>query len=74
MKIVPESGRQIVTIAALSMVLWVPVSWWLAHRATSAQGIGRIEFPAPPASPAETSAAEKDDKKAASSSSKSSGH
>jgi len=74
MKIVPESGRQIVTIAALSMVLWVPVSWWLAHRTTSAQGIGRIEFPAPPASPAETSAAEKDDKKAASSSSKSSGH
>jgi hypothetical protein len=56
MRFVPASARNYVTVAAVSMALWVPVAWWMAERSTHAPGIGRVEFPVASASDhAETS-------------------
>ena len=45
MRCVPDAFRGYITIAALSMLIWVPVSWWMAQQSMHAQGVGRIEFP-----------------------------
>jgi hypothetical protein len=50
MRFVPASARNYVTVAAVSMALWVPVAWWMAERSTHAPGIGRVEFPVASAS------------------------
>ena len=45
MRFLPETVKQITTAAALSMVVVVPVAWWLAHNSVVTPGIGRVEFP-----------------------------
>ena len=55
MRLLPEDAKNVVTAAALSMVLLVPVAWWLAHNSAVAPGIGRIEFPKPPEAQADAS-------------------
>jgi hypothetical protein len=49
MRFVPANARNYVSVAAISMALWVPVAWWMAERSTQAPGIGRVEFPVAPA-------------------------
>lgn len=44
MRCVPESFRGYITVTALSMLIWVPVSWWMAQRSVHTQGVGRVEF------------------------------
>lgn len=44
MRFVPDSARVIVGIAAITMVLWVPVAWWMALTNSRAQGVGPVEL------------------------------
>ncbi|MFM7133314.1 MAG: hypothetical protein ACKO0W_03255 [Planctomycetota bacterium] len=44
MRFVPDNARAIVGIAAITMVLWVPVAWWMALSNTRAQGVGPVEL------------------------------
>jgi hypothetical protein len=44
MRFVPTSFRSYVTVAALSMLIWAPVAWWMAQRSTHVPGVGRIDF------------------------------
>lgn len=54
MRFLPETAKQITTVAALSMVVVVPAAWWLAHNSAVTPGIGRVEFPKPAEAKAET--------------------
>ena len=54
MRFLPETAKQITTVAALSMVVVVPAAWWLAHNSAVTPGIGRVEFPKPTEAKAET--------------------
>jgi len=44
MRFVPTSFRSYVTVAALSMLIWAPVAWWMAQRSAHVPGVGRIDF------------------------------
>jgi hypothetical protein len=44
MRFVPDNARVIVGIAAITMVLWVPVAWWMALSNSRAQGVGPVEL------------------------------
>ena len=44
----PETGRLVVSLAAITLALWTPVAWWLAHRATQTPAVAPIVIkPAP---------------------------
>jgi hypothetical protein len=40
--ILPDSARTLVSVAAVTMVLWVPVAWWFAQKATQQPGVGPV--------------------------------
>ncbi len=61
MRCLPETAKQVMTVAALSMVIVVPLAWWMASTSAAKPGIGRVEFPKPaPAAAAEEPAAAAD--------------
>lgn len=48
MRSMPETGRVILSIAAITLALWTPVAWWLAHRSTQTPAVAPIVIkPAP---------------------------
>ncbi|MEY2716140.1 MAG: hypothetical protein RIT24_2483 [Planctomycetota bacterium] len=48
MRAMPETGRLVVSLAAITLALWTPVAWWLAHRATQTPAVAPIVIkPAP---------------------------
>jgi len=50
----PETGRLVVSLAAITLALWTPVAWWLAHRATQTPAVAPIVIkPAPAVAAAE---------------------
>ncbi len=42
MNILPDSARSLVSAAAVTMVLWVPVAWWFAQKAAQQPGVGPV--------------------------------
>lgn len=68
MRVVPGNARAIVGIAAITMVLWVPVAWWMAYSKSRSEGVGPVELVVrEPAAPAEGEAKEATSSDAASS-------
>lgn len=54
MRAMPETGRLVVSLAAITLALWTPVAWWLAHRATQSPAVAPIVIkPAPAVAVAE---------------------
>ena len=54
MRAMPETGRLVVSLAAITLALWTPVAWWLAHRATQTPAVAPIVIkPAPAVAAAE---------------------
>lgn len=54
MRAMPETGRLVVSLAAITLALWTPVAWWLAHRATQTPAVAPIVIkPAPAVASAE---------------------
>ena len=48
MRAMPETARLVLSIAAITLALWTPVAWWLAHRATQTPAVAPIVIkPAP---------------------------
>jgi hypothetical protein len=42
MRAMPDSARVAFSIAAITMVMWTPVAWWLAHRSTQTPAVAPI--------------------------------
>jgi hypothetical protein len=54
MRVMPETGRMVVSLTAVTLALWTPVAWWLAHRATQTPAVAPIVIkPAPAVASAE---------------------
>ena len=48
MRAMPETARLVLSLAAITLALWTPVAWWLAHRATQSPAVAPIVIkPAP---------------------------
>jgi len=48
MRAMPETARLVLSLAAITLALWTPVAWWLAHRATQTPAVAPIVIkPAP---------------------------
>ena len=58
MRALPAQAHAIVTIAAITLLLWAPVAWWLAQRAVKTPLVGPVRIHAAPVvAAAETPAA-----------------
>lgn len=42
MRAMPDSARVALSIAAITMAMWTPVAWWLAHRSTQTPAVAPI--------------------------------
>ena len=48
MRAMPETARVVLSVAAITLALWTPVAWWLAHRSTQTPAVAPIVIkPAP---------------------------
>jgi len=48
MRALPAQAHAIVTIAAITLLLWAPVAWWLAQRAVKTPLVGPVRIHAAP--------------------------
>jgi hypothetical protein len=44
MRVLPESARAYTGLVALTLLLMVPLAWWLAHAKAGARGVGPVTF------------------------------
>lgn len=44
MRAMPSMARTVLSIAAITLVLWTPVAWWLAQRATKFPAVAPIHI------------------------------
>lgn len=42
MRAMPDSARAVLSIAAITLAMWTPVAWWLAHRSTQTPAVAPI--------------------------------
>lgn len=42
MRAMPDSARVVLSIAAITLAMWTPVAWWLAHRSTQTPAVAPI--------------------------------
>lgn len=44
MRVMPDSARTVVGIAAITLVFWTPLAWWYATTQAKAPGVGRVNL------------------------------
>ncbi|MFZ9882537.1 MAG: hypothetical protein ACO3QC_14185, partial [Phycisphaerales bacterium] len=44
MRVLPESARTVVGIAAITLAFWTPLAWWYATTQAKAPGVGRVNL------------------------------